>query len=114
MRNALFILLIAACSGGVPNGPQPIAYDKEPCTYCHMLIGDPHYAAQLITADGDVLDFDDPGCLDHYVADHHPSIAHIYYRDAHADRWLTAEEAVFEPGASTPMGWGSAATRGNK
>jgi copper chaperone NosL len=108
-RLPLALVVLAACTTHV-SGPQPIAYDKEACTYCHMLIGDPRYAAQLVTTDDQVLDFDDPGCLQHYVDEHHPSVKQIWYRDAHADRWLAADQVRFEPGADTPMGWGRAAT----
>ena len=53
--------LLAAC--GRSSQPAPIAFDREPCAHCRMLISDPAFAAQLENADGEVASFDDPGCL---------------------------------------------------
>ena len=108
MRSALVLVFLIACHS-VPDAPRPIAYDHEPCTHCHMLIGDPRYAAQLVTDDGDVLDFDDPGCALTYLVEHHPSVHRLWFRDSRGDRWLSAEETAFVPGATTPMGYGLAA-----
>lgn len=103
---ALFAL--AACHS-VPDEPRPIAYDHEACAHCHMLIGDPRYAVQLVTDDGDVLDFDDPGCALTYLIEAHPSVHRLWFRDARGDRWLAADATRFAPGATTPMGYGLAA-----
>jgi copper chaperone NosL len=113
MRSLSLVIACAliACSS-VPDAPTAIDYNHEACSHCHMLIGDPRYAAQLVTADGDVVDFDDPGCLIAYLAQAHPATRHVWFRDAQADRWLTAEQVSFAPAAETPMGWGLAATRG--
>jgi copper chaperone NosL len=100
---------VTACHRTVPDGPVTIDYDQEACAHCKMLIGDPRYAAQLVTTGGDVLDFDDPGCLMTYLARHHPAVHRIWFRDARADRWLAAADAGFVPGAQTPMGFGLAA-----
>jgi copper chaperone NosL len=109
-RSLLLALLfaVAACRS-VPDAPTAIDYDHEACTHCRMLIGDPRWAAQLVTDDGDVLDFDDPGCLMTYVGAHHPAIHRMWFRDSRADRWLAADDARFVRGAPTPMGFGFAA-----
>ncbi|HEY6033761.1 MAG TPA: hypothetical protein VIV58_05860 [Kofleriaceae bacterium] len=109
MRSALCLLFAIIACGRVGNGPVPIAYDKEACAHCHMLIGDPRYAAQLVDDGGDVLDFDDPGCLLRYLVTAHPRVRAIWFRDARADRWLSAEDARFVADPATPMGWGLAA-----
>ena len=104
----VLVLVLAAC-GRAGRGPTSIAYDHEACAHCHMLIGDPRYAAQLVTEAGDVLDFDDPGCLLVYLAEQHPRVRALWFRDSRADRWLGGDEVRFVPGAATPMGWGLAA-----
>jgi copper chaperone NosL len=109
MRNALCLLFVIVACGRTGSGPVAIVYDKEACAHCHMLIGDPRYAAQLVTEAGDVVDFDDPGCLLRYVATVHPHVRAIWFRDAHADRWLSAEATRFVADPATPMGWGLAA-----
>ena len=110
MRRALLAVLCAAACRSIPDAPSAIAYDREACAHCHMLIGDPRYAAQLVTDAGDVLDFDDPGCALRYLAEAHPAVHRLWFRDAHGDRWLAASEVAFAPGADTPMGYGLAAT----
>lgn len=89
-----------------PAGPRPIAWDAEPCADCHMLIGDPAYAAQLQTEQGRVFDFDDPGCLFHFLRSHSLQARAIYFHHAQADRWLTRAEVGFVRGTHTPMGYG--------
>jgi hypothetical protein len=76
-----------------------------------MHVGDPHYAAQLQTADGDVVDFDDPGCLFEYVRARRPRVHAIYFHDSttNADRWWSRDEVGFVRAERTPMGFGFAA-----
>ena len=109
-RSAL--LLVAWCAAAcrsLPDAPSPIAYDREACAHCHMLIGDPRYAVQLVTDGGEVLDFDDPGCALRYLAEAHPAVHRLWFRDARRDRWIAAGEVRFVRGADTPMGYGLAA-----
>ena len=92
----------------VPDAPSAIDSDHEACAHCKMLIGDPRFAAQLVTDDGDMLDFDDPGCLLRYVADAHPAVHRMFFRDSHGARWLVAPSVAFVA-TPTPMGYGYAA-----
>ena len=89
-----------------PRGPQPIAYDREACHHCHMAIGDPGFAAQAQLADGEVLDFDDPGCLLAWRVRTHSAVRALYFHHLHEARWLTQAEVGFVPVAQSPMGWG--------
>ena len=83
--NALLILLIlAAAAGGfawllmsseaLPDGPLDVVWDKTPCAECSMHVGDPAFAAQMITDIGEELYFDDPGCWFLYEARATPTI----------------------------------------
>jgi hypothetical protein len=74
-----------------------------------MLVGEPSYAAQLVTTAGDVANFDDPGCLLHYLDEHAPPVHRLWFHDSAADRWLPPADVGFVSGASTPMGYGLAA-----
>ncbi|MBZ0235887.1 MAG: hypothetical protein K8M05_26395 [Deltaproteobacteria bacterium] len=93
----------------LPDGPVDLVWNREPCAHCRMLVGEPAYAAQLVTTSGDVLAFDDPGCLLHYVEDQRPDVHRIWFHDSTSDRWLSPEEVGFAPGAATPMDYGLAA-----
>lgn len=97
-------VLVALACRGVPDGPQPIAWDREPCAHCRMVIGEPRYAAQVITADGDVHAFDDPGCALRWLAAASAPPHAIYFRHADEPRWIPGAEVGFRRGDVTPMG----------
>ena len=101
---ALVLMLVVACS--LPDSPQPIAWNKEPCAHCHMLIGDPAYAAQIITDDGAVLSFDDPGCAARYIAEQHPAIHRAWFHAGHGDEWIPLADVAFVRTVTSPMGSG--------
>jgi hypothetical protein len=111
------VLLLAAgavatvvCRGTqLPEGPEPIAWDREACAHCHMHVGEPGFAAQLILTDGRVLDFDDPGCLLAYVADDAPGVHRAWVHHGTEERWIRLEAAAFVPVERSPMGYRLAA-----
>lgn len=51
---------LAACA---PAGPRPIAYGRDECAYCRMVISDPRFGAALVTAKGRTVVFDSVECL---------------------------------------------------
>jgi hypothetical protein len=101
--------LVSVLSREELDGPVPIVWDKAVCANCRMQIGEPPFAAQLQTGQGQVLDFDDPGCLFELVLRERPAIRAAYFRHIEQDRWLSREEVGFLPGAQTPMGFGLSA-----
>ncbi len=90
----------------IPEGAVPIVWDGEVCAHCRMHIGDPRFAAQLQTTKGEVLNFDDPGCLFDYVQTHQFSIHALYFRNYDTDGWLSESEVGFLPVEDSPMGYG--------
>ena len=92
-------------SARLPRGPQPISWDREACAECHMHIGDPRFASQLQTREGDVLNFDDPGCLLRYESERRPAVHARFFHALSAERWLEASEVAFVRVAETPMGY---------
>ncbi len=110
------LLLIALVAIGVafvrfnrvtlPEGAVPVVWDGEVCGHCKMHVGDPRFAAQLQTTSGDVLNFDDPGCLFDYLQSHEVSTHALYFRNYDEDGWLTESEAGFLPVEDSPMGYG--------
>lgn len=101
-----------------PEGPVPIVWDRQVCAFCKMHIGDPRFAAQLQTTEGDVLSFDDPGCLLEYMRSHQVKVHALYFRDYDGSGWLSGDEVGFLPVEDSPMGYGikavSKATPGSK
>lgn len=89
-----------------PEGPSPIVWDREVCEYCKMHIGDPRFAAQLQTTEGDILNFDDPGCLFEYMKANQLSIHALYFRDHDGSGWLSESDVGFLLVDDSPMGYG--------
>ena len=109
---ALVALIVSVVGGGraLPDTPQPVAWNHQPCAHCRMLVGEPAHAAQLVTTGGDVLFFDDPGCLLRYLDERAPGVHRAWFHDHAAERWIDSREVGFVPAPSTPMGFGLAAT----
>jgi copper chaperone NosL len=106
------IAFFAVLGCGTPlDVPEPIAFDREPCDSCGMLISDPRFAAQLVTKEGERYDFDDPSCAFRYVADHAPHLAHVWFRDSTTpdEVWLEHRQVAFAAAEDTPMDGGLAA-----
>lgn len=90
-------------------GPAAIAFNRDICVECGMAVSDPRFAAQLRLASGRTLNFDDPGCLMTYLAEHHPPVRHMWFHAFQGDRWLSPEQVRFLPVAQSPTGYGFAA-----
>lgn len=114
-RGLTLALFLAAC--GEP-GPAPIAYGERECDYCHMVVVQPGYGAQLVMRTGKILVFDDPGCLASFVREGtiQPTDIHsLWVNDFGAPDAppLRVEDAIFLRSGSlrTPMNHGLAALR---
>lgn len=97
--------LVVSRGGAIPDGPVPIAWDREPCAHCRMQIGSPRHAAQLVTDTGEVFAFDDVGCAIDFIRRQGPVIHRLWFH-GEGERWLAREEAAFGDDAMTPMGSG--------
>lgn len=103
---AVGVLLTRLNQVTLPEGPVDIVWDREVCEHCKMHVGDPRFAAQLQTTDGEVVSFDDPGCLVDYLHEHPTDPHALYFRDYDGDRWLSQDEVGFFPVEDSPMGYG--------
>lgn len=102
---ALALVIIVRFTQRLPSGPVLIVWDRETCAECHMHVGEPRFAAQLQTKDGAVWNFDDPGCLLHYLATRKPDVHAMYFRHLREDRWLSRGVVGFIAVEATPMGY---------
>jgi hypothetical protein len=93
----------------LPDGPVPVAWDREVCAHCHMQVSEMAFAVQLQTSDGEVVNFDDPGCFFLYLDGERPAVHEVWFHDSRGDRWLRRSEVGFVPAAATPMNLGFAA-----
>ncbi len=129
-RRLVVAALVVAFVAGVvavlrPAGavrPAPITLGVDTCAECGMVIRDPRAAAQLIR-DGQVLKFDDVGCLlvyrnrqqappgepagDAAPPSGTPRAEVVYVTDWYTGEWLEAPQAWWVPTAhKTPMLYG--------
>jgi len=102
----LGVVLVVRGGHSVPDEVQPIEWNRQACAHCQMLIGEPHHAAQLITTDGAVLSFDDPGCALRYVDQHQPAVHRLWFHAATGEAWIPVDHVGFTTGGTTPMGSG--------
>lgn len=56
---------LAACAA---SEPRPIAFGRDECAYCRMVVSDSRFAAALLTARGRTVVFDSAECLAGYYA----------------------------------------------
>lgn len=114
MKKLLLILFLGLGVGllttlhflsALPTAPVPIVWEKEACAHCHMHIGEPRFAAQLQTSEGETFNFDDPGCLLRFQAERPRKVHAIYFHHQTEDRWLRLQETGFAAVAPTPMGY---------
>lgn len=70
-----------------------------------MLVSDPHFAAQVLTVEGDHLYFDDVGCMASYLG-HSKTKARQAWVRVNDGKWLATELSHFSNGAKTPMDYG--------
>ena len=57
------IVMLQSCSAG----PQPIAYGKDACHFCKMMISDQRFGAELISNKNKVYKFDDISCITSFI-----------------------------------------------
>ncbi len=107
----VFLLLLQSCS----TGPQPIAYGKDACHFCKMIISDKKFGAELVTQKGKVYKFDDTHCLFAFINKKEvpaSAIAATYLADyTQPEKLLPAEKAFLLQGDAVrgPMGGNIAA-----
>ena len=61
--------LLAGCRPVDLSRPPAVRFGEEACASCRMIISDERFAAALVTATGEILKFDDIGCLIRQEAD---------------------------------------------
>jgi hypothetical protein len=112
LLGALVTVVIVVVRGGseIPDEVQPIAWHRQACAHCGMLVGEPRHAAQLITTEGEVLAFDDPGCALRYLDERHPGVHRLWFHGEQA--WIPFDRTRFLVGGRTPMGSGLIAVEG--
>jgi copper chaperone NosL len=81
------------------------------CSHCRMAISDQRFAAEIITADGEVFKFDDLGCVERFKEKSADlKIAATFVKDYETKNWLPYERStIVQTSIKTPMGSGKVA-----
>ena len=99
------LVVVVRGSGALPDQPVPVAWDRETCGHCHMHVGEPRHAVQLVTEDGAVINFDDVGCALDYLSEKRPRVHRLWFH-GEGERWIAADQVGFVVAHPTPMGSG--------
>lgn len=105
------LLLLPGCE----SEPQPIAYGKDDCAGCRMILVDKHYGTEFITGKGKVYKFDDVNCMVDFMSKEpakSDTAGKALIVDFNAsNQFIHADKAVFlkHPKLRSPMGSGIAA-----
>ncbi len=115
----IFILLVLfACSSQPDYSPRKINFDRDVCAMCKMGLTDQKYSVQAINKYGEVMWFDDIGCLFEMMKTGKwkkfaKDSVKIWIGDAETGKWIDATKAYYRFGDRTPMGYGYGALEKN-
>jgi copper chaperone NosL len=91
--NSTNVLMMQGCD----TGPEPIAFGKDQCHFCKMIISDRNFGAELITDKSKVYKFDDTHCIVSFLKSNKlekKEIAAMYIVDyAEKEKLIPAETA---------------------
>lgn len=109
----LLVVLLAACGPKVTaDEPPEIAYGRDICDQCGMIIDEPRFAAAYVTPAGEVRRFESIGDMLAYYQKAQEEVFVFWVHDYHTETWLKADGAFFVQSDNiiTPMGVGLVAT----
>jgi copper chaperone NosL len=98
-------------SEGAPQ-PVEVAFGRDECSYCRMIIDDPRLAAEFVEAGGRTHKFGEPGCLVNWLRDGSRPPGAAFVTDGSAGGWVPAPRATYVVGrVRTPMSYDVVAYR---
>ncbi len=112
LLGSLIGFIIIGCSRDAERGPIEIAWDRDTCEYCRMVISDRAYATQIRDSSSNKnYKFDDLGCALNWLheqgwGDKATEIWVADHRQSHEVKWLEAQTAQFVLDQTTPMDYG--------
>jgi copper chaperone NosL len=109
---ALPFLVLCLSSGCSPSENRPAEIlSEDMCAHCRMAISNLRFASEIILESGEVLKFDDLGCLAAYQSSHSDrNVTAVFVKDYETKNWLLWQKAVIvTTGVFTPMGSGEVA-----
>ncbi|XVJ65951.1 MAG: hypothetical protein HEQ40_07235 [Lacibacter sp.] len=95
--NSILVLPLMLLLQSCDTAPEPIAFGKDQCHFCKMIISDRSFGAELITDKGKVYKFDDAHCIISFLKSNfleQNEIVQVYIVDyAQKEKLIPAETA---------------------
>jgi len=104
---SILLLIFGGCGA---HQPRPLELGRDQCAYCSMVVSDPKFGAELITAKGKIYPFDAIECLAAFVYTNKipkDQIQSMWVADFEkVDKFIPAESAFYlhSPQIRSPMG----------
>lgn len=108
LLTAAVVLAVLVLGPRPGEGPEPIAYGRDTCAQCRMILSRPGFAGELRDARGVLTKYDDVGCLLQAMIARHGEMPGAWVED-HAGGELVpllGATLVRVPATDTPMGRG--------
>lgn len=104
----VYLFILAACGGNNLDTPPEIAYGRDVCVQCGMIISEPQFAASYTTKTGDVRLFESIEDMAMYHSEHQEDVHLFWVHDYETEEWVRGDEAVYVLSETiiTPMGAG--------
>ena len=122
MKKLIVVFIVAlylGCASKVDYTPHKVNYERDVCVQCLMGIAEQKYAVQAINNFGEIVWFDDVGCLIEYMkSDDWKKFkgekVKVWISEADTGEWIDAFSAYYRYGDKTPMGYGYGALKEKK
>lgn len=94
----LLLLFLIGCHAGGPTDEAPeIAYGRDVCDACNMIIDEARFAASYVTTTGEVRKFESIEDMVSYHHDHEEAVHIFWVHDYESEAWVRADKAFFYP-----------------
>jgi copper chaperone NosL len=105
---AAVVLAVAALRPPAARGPEEIAYGRDVCGRCRMILSRPGFAGEIRDRNGVLVKYDDIGCMLEAMLGHRGEIPEAWVEDHRSGRLVPLLRAtlVRSPSAATPMDHG--------
>lgn len=102
-----FALFLMGCNAYQDGDIPEMRYGQDLCSECRMTLVDPKYASVLVTKDGEILKFDDIGCMALFEKKNQIQSAWAWVHDGITESWIERSKAyyVWDEKLATPMGF---------
>ena len=73
-----------------------------------MIITDPRFASAIVDENGEVMKFDDIGCMQNFTKENNTKPKYAWVHDYETEEWILHDDAILTRSEEivTPMGYG--------